>query len=108
MAEVLTTETVPLVPDADGVLRVSGTRVTLETLLAAFNEGATAEEIAQQYPSISLSDVYQVIGYYLRHSSELEPYLAKRRQAVCEAKASNESRWPSDGIRDRLLARRQA
>ena len=51
MAEALTTEPVPLVIGADGVMRVSGTRVTLETVLAAFAGGATAEEIAQQYPA---------------------------------------------------------
>jgi uncharacterized protein (DUF433 family) len=88
------------------VMRVRGTRVTLETVLAAFAGGATAEEIAQQYPSISLADAYQVIGYGLRHSSELEPYLARRRQDIRETRESNESRWPPDGIRNRLIARR--
>ena len=107
MAEALTTEPIPLVLGPDGVLRVRGTRVTLETVLAAFAEGATAEEIAQQYPSIPLADVYQVIGYGLRHSSELEPYLARRRQDICDARGLNESRWPPDGIRDRLMARRR-
>ncbi len=107
MAKALTTEEIPLVSGADGVLRVRGTRVTLETVVAAFTDGATAEEIAQQYPSVSLADVYQVIGYYLRHSTELESYLAQRRQQMSETKRMNESRWPPDGIRDRLLARRQ-
>jgi len=107
MAEALTTEPIPLVLGPDGVMRVRGTRVTLETVLAAFGEGATAEEIAQQYPSISLADVYQVIGYGLRHSSELEPYLARRRQDIRETRRLNESRWPPVGIRDRLIARRQ-
>jgi uncharacterized protein (DUF433 family) len=107
MAEALTTEPIPLVFGPDGVMRVRGTRVTLETVLAAFAEGATAEEIAQQYPSISLADVYQVVGYGLRHASELEAYLARRRQDSRETRSSNESRWPPDGIRDRLIARRQ-
>ena len=40
------TEPIPLVADADGVIRVRGTRVTMETILTAFDEGATAEEIA--------------------------------------------------------------
>jgi uncharacterized protein (DUF433 family) len=106
MAKTLTMEPIHLVAGADGVMRVRGTRVTLETILAAFAEGATAEEIAQQYPSISLADAYQVIGYYLRHSSELEPYLQRRRQNIRETRISNESRWPPDGIRDRLIARR--
>ena len=39
----------PLVIDADGVVRVGGTRVRLDTIIHAFNEGATAEEILQQY-----------------------------------------------------------
>jgi len=86
---------------------VGGTRVTLDTVVAAFAEGATAEEIAQQYPSISLADVYQTIGYYLRHTSELDRYLAKRQQDVCETRQSNESKWPPEGIRSRLLRRRQ-
>ena len=60
-------DSVPLAMGADGVIRVSGTRVTLDTVLAAFREGATAEEIVQQYPSLALADVYQVIGYALRH-----------------------------------------
>lgn len=51
--------------------RVGGTRVTLDTLVAAFEQGATTEEIAQQYPSPGLADVYSVIGYYLRRRDEV-------------------------------------
>jgi uncharacterized protein (DUF433 family) len=106
MAEVAT-EPVPLVQDADGVMRVRGTRISIDTVFAAFREGATAEEIVQQYPSISLADVYQVIGYCLRHSSEIEVYLSDRRAAAHTIRERNESSWPPDGIRDRLLARRR-
>ncbi|MGH9631111.1 MAG: DUF433 domain-containing protein [Bryobacteraceae bacterium] len=104
----MTAEPAPLVAGPDGVMRVRGTRITLDTVVAAFRDGATAEEIVQQYPSISLADVYQVIGYYLRHSSELEPYLAQRRRNLRAMRELNESEWPPEGIRDRLLARRRA
>jgi uncharacterized protein (DUF433 family) len=107
MSGTLATENIPLATDADGVMRVRGSRVTLDTLVAPFAEGATADEIAQQYTSLSLADVYQVIGYYLRHSAELEPYLAGRRQRVDEVREANEARWPAVGIRERLLARRR-
>ena len=43
MADALATEPIPLVFGPDGVMWVRGTRVTLETVLAAFAEGATAE-----------------------------------------------------------------
>jgi len=102
----VTTETIPLETDVDGVVRVGKTRVTLDTIVAAFAEGATAEEIAQQYPSVHLADVYYVIGYYLRRRSEVEAYLSRRRQQATQVREQNESRSDPDGVRDRLLARR--
>ena len=106
MGETLATEQIPVVTGSDGVMGVHGTRVTLDTVVAAYREGATAEEIAQQYPSASLADINQVIGYYLRHLTELESYLAQRGLAADEIRRTNESRWSADGIRKRLLARR--
>ena len=107
MADALTTEPIPLETGSDGVMRVRGTRVTLDTIWSAFREGATAEEIVQQYPSLCLADAYQVIGYCLRHSSQLDSYLERRSQSIQEIKRSNESQWQPDGIRARLLRRRQ-
>lgn len=100
------TETIPLETDVDGVMRVGKTRVTLDTVVAAFNEGATAEEIAQQYPSLDLADVYYVIGYYLRQRAEIEEYLARRRKESERVREENESRFDPHGVRGRLLARR--
>ena len=102
----VTTETIPLQIDDDGVVRVGNTRLTLDTIVMAFTEGATAEEIAQQYPSVSLADVYYTIGYYLRRQSEVESYLNQRRGQAKRVRQQNESRFDSAGIRERLLARR--
>ncbi len=103
---VFATEVIPLEADAHGVIRIAKTRVTLETVVAAFEDGATAEEIAQQYPSLSLADVYQVIGYYLRRSAEVQEYLERRGAQSQAARAQNEARFDPRGVRDRLLARR--
>ena len=65
-------EIVPLHTDADGVVRVGGTRVTLETLVAAFDRGSTAEEICEDFPGLELGDVYAVLTYTLRHRSEVD------------------------------------
>ena len=107
MPEALSREPFPLETGADGVIRVRGTRVTLDTVWAAFQEGATAEEIVQQYPTLSLADAYQAIGYCLRNDQALAGYLAKRNEGCEEIRSSNESRWPPEGIRARLLARRR-
>ena len=95
----------PIRPDADGVIRVAGTRVTLDTLVAAFDAGATAEEIVQQY-SQSLADVYAVITYYLRNTSEVGAYLQRREEESAAVRLEVERRFPPSGIRGRLLARR--
>ena len=60
----ISTEVIPLAIDADGVVRVGATRVMLDTLVGAFSEGATAEEIVQQYPVLDLADVYAVLGLH--------------------------------------------
>src|SRR5476649_1895982 len=66
---------VPLIADDTGVIRVGGTRVTLETIVGSFRLGASAEEIAQRYPVVSLADIYEVIGYYLHHQNDVDEYL---------------------------------
>ncbi|HEX9975189.1 MAG TPA: DUF433 domain-containing protein [bacterium] len=91
--------------DSDGVFRVGGTRVTLDTIIAAFTEGATAEEIVFQYPSLNLADVYEVIGYYLRNRSEIEAYLKHRQKEAIKIRQQNENLFDPQGVRDRLMAR---
>jgi uncharacterized protein (DUF433 family) len=106
MALSFATQTTPLVADANGVVRVGNTRVTLDTVISAFSHGATAEEIVQQYPSLNLADVYQVIAYYLRHPADVETYLSERRAKAEVVQKQNEARFDPKGVRDRLLARR--
>jgi uncharacterized protein (DUF433 family) len=102
-----TTERVPIQTNGDGVVRVAGTRVTLDTVVAAFDAGATAEEIVQQYPSLDLADVYSVIGYYLRHRSDVQMYVTERQQQAAQVRDENTHRFDPSGVRDRLLARRR-
>lgn len=102
------TQPVPLAANADGVIRVAGTRVTLETVAHAFERGATAEEIVQQYPSLALADVYAVLGYILRHQAEVAAYISQRATDGAAVRQENERRFDSQGVRARLLARREA
>jgi len=108
MSLVIEPERIPLTPNTDGVVLVTGTRVSLDLIVAAFDAGATAEEIAQRYPTVALADVYAVITYYLRHRGEVVAYLDRRGEERERVRAENERRLDPQGIRDRLLARRQA
>jgi uncharacterized protein (DUF433 family) len=106
MASAPSSEPIPLTTDADGVIRVGGTRVTLDTVISAFQEGATPETIVQQYPSLDLADVYTVIGYYLRRPVEISTYLRRRDSQAEATRAENEARFDPHGVRNRLLTRR--
>ena len=100
------TELIPLTTDADGVIRVTGTRVPLDPIVASFESGATAEEISHRYPSVALADVYSVIAYYLRHDAEIRTYLDRRKRQAGDVRAENERRFDPTGLRGRLVARR--
>ena len=96
----------PLVEDAQGVIRVAGTRVQLETIVTAFDLGATPEEIVQSYPTLALPAVYAIIAYVLQNRPRVDAYLATRRDESAALRREIEQRFPSDGLRERLLARR--
>lgn len=104
----LSITTVPLSTDHAGVMRVGHTRVSLDSVIFAFNDGATPEEIVQQYPTLNLTDVYAVISYYLQHRAEVEDYLEQRRAQRLELRKEIETRFDPQGIRERLLARQRS
>ena len=101
----LAVESIPLSEDAQGVLRVAGTRVTLDTVVEVYKAGTSPEEIARHYPSLALADVYAVVTYYLRHRDEVEAYLARRREQAEAARLEAQARLDPRGLRERLLAR---
>ena len=74
------TTTIPFRKDKYGVMRTGNTRVTFDTVIIAFKNGSTSEEIAYQFPSLDLADVYAAIGYYLRNRADVETYLAGRQK----------------------------
>ena len=88
-------------------MRITGTRVSLDSVIYAFNEGATPEEIIQQYPTLDLAAVYSVIAYYLQNRAEIEQYLEQNKVEVEELRKEIESRFNHHGLRGRLLARKK-
>ncbi|BDI15625.1 hypothetical protein ANSO36C_14270 [Nostoc cf. commune SO-36] len=102
-----TVTSIPLVTDANGVVRVSKTRITLDTVVTAFLEGATAEEIREQYPSLHLWDIYFVIGYYLEHQAEVDAYLRERQRLAAEVQQEAEKCFNPIGVRDSPFSKTQ-
>ena len=98
---------VPLSVDATGTVRVHGTRLTLDTVLGAYERGDTPDEIVEGFPSLSLADVHAIIAYYLRNREAVDAYIQEKETRGDELRKKIEARQGSqEGLRERLLARR--
>jgi uncharacterized protein (DUF433 family) len=107
MTFVVQAEPPPLHTEPDGAIRVGQSRVLLEMVIHAFDNGATPETILQQYPTLSLPDVYAVVAYYLRHPAAVREYLDQRATAATVLRAQVEARQGDlAAIRARLTAAR--
>ncbi len=98
----------PLRADASGTVRVGGTRVTLDSVAAASDEEKTAEGIVSRYPDLARDDLNQILGWYLRYRGPIDAYLAQREAEAEDTQEEIEARFDSGGVRERLLARRDA
>ena len=107
MSVMVSTSEIKLTETETGVLRVGDSRVSLDTVIIAFGQGATPEQIVEDYDSLELGEVYAVISYYLQNRQEVEDYLSKRKIQRENLRRQIESRSNPQGIREKLLARRR-
>ena len=106
MTTIIRSEMPPLREDSSGALRIGTSRVLLELVIQAFQDGATPEAIVQRYPTTTLSDVYSAIAFYLRNREWVEDYLALREDRAAEVRRRIETGQGDLGeLRRRLLAR---
>jgi len=76
------TQDLPLTLTDDGTIRISSSRVTLESVVFQHEQGASPEQIQESFPSLKLADIYAVISYYLNHRERITEYLlAQERKA---------------------------
>jgi hypothetical protein len=102
------TVAVPLREDPPGVFRVGKSRVLLELVIRAFQDGATPEAIVQSYPTLNLADVYAVVSRYLADPAPFEDYLRERDEAAEETRRRIEATQRPGPSKEELLARARA
>jgi uncharacterized protein (DUF433 family) len=104
---------VPIRLDESGTIRVSGTRVTLDVLLASYNHGYCAEALHEAYDVIPVVDAHAVIAWYLINKVEVDAYLAdgekeaERIRAEIEAGYTPEQRTRLEALQARSEALRR-
>jgi len=93
---------------SEGVLRISGTRITLDSVIQAFHDGATPEEMCQDFPGLALAHIYSVLAFYLTQQDAVDVYLKEHTQAAAiirQELQSTHAAFLAD-LRNRLTARR--
>ena len=105
-AENISSDLFTLTPQ--GSWRITGTRVSLDSLIAAFWNGATPEEICQDFPTLSLAQVYNSIAYYLNHREQVDAYLQGQQQSSDQLRETLRARHHDvlNALRKRLLTHR--
>jgi len=103
MSLIIGQQTIPLKADQDGVMRVGETQVTLDTVVHAFDQGHTAEEIVSHYPALKLADVYAVIAYYLNNQAEVHNYLRHQQEEAERIWEQVEAKADYRAFRERQL-----
>jgi len=58
------------------IIRLKGHRIGLEHIVERYHDGYTPEQIALEYPGVSLEQIYAVIAYYLHHQEEVDAYIS--------------------------------
>jgi uncharacterized protein (DUF433 family) len=62
-------------------IRIKGSRIAVETVIDAFLNGESAEQILENYPTLTLEEVYATITYYLHNQADVDGYIARTRAA---------------------------
>ena len=97
----------PLTQDPDGTLRLHGSRVTLDTFIAACNRGDTPEQIHEGFPALSAVVIQRTLDWYLANQRDVDEYLSDR---VVEAEVMRrcvERRADQVALREMLRERRE-
>jgi uncharacterized protein (DUF433 family) len=95
----------PIRIDEGGTVRVGQTRVNLEIVIYAYQDGRSPEDIVESYPTLALADVYASIAYYLRHREAVERYMREEEAAAAEIRKKLEAMPENAAFRARAQAR---
>ena len=89
----------------EGGFYVAGSRVSLASIIHAFRDGASPETICQNFPSLTLAQVYGAIAFYLNHPAESEGYLQELKKKWDELERQGQP--PGEELQQRLKQARQ-
>lgn len=94
------------IEERNGGYYVTGTRISLDSVVYSFERGNSPEAIQKEFPLLKLPQIYGAIAFYLDHQATVRSYLEAKEQAIEEASIPLAQANP--GLWDRLERARQA
>jgi len=93
------------IEERDGGYYVAGTRVSLDSIVQCFNEGLSPEAILEEFDTLTLTQVFGAITFYLENQPAIDTYRVRQKQRF-EAVRRAAAPLPAD-LRQRLDAARE-
>ena len=84
----------PYVEQVEGGYRLTGSRVSLDSVVYAFWRGESAESIAQSFPALTLEQVYGALTFYLAHRAEVDAHLETAEAELAVLREQSRRRDP--------------
>ena len=76
-------------------IRIKGHRIGIEHVIERYHDGYSPEQIAQEFPGLSLEKIYATITYYLHKKTEVDGYLARLAALVEQRMREADAQEPS-------------
>jgi uncharacterized protein (DUF433 family) len=89
------------------VIRIKGHRLGIEDIVELYEQGYSAEQIALEYPGLTLEEIYATFAYYLHNKAEIDAYMVRLQQIVAESIREYERQEPPEVVK-RIRALREA
>src|SRR5262249_24325626 len=95
-----------LIQDADGYIHVARHRIGLQDVVYYYNEGHSAEALAEMFPTLTLALIHKLIAFYLENQANVDAYVASCEAAIVLQRAAA-PRGPDVAELRRRLATKQ-
>ncbi len=101
------TEGAPLTQDERGSIRVTGSRVTLDTIVHCYQAGDTVEQINENFPTVSVAKIKAIIDWYLSHRAQADEYMQEGEAEAEKLRREIESQPEYIARRKKILRYRE-
>jgi uncharacterized protein (DUF433 family) len=76
-----------------GRLRIDGTRITVNQIVVLYKEGRNAEDITDEFPHLTLAQVYTALAHYHANREEIEADLAGEGKETAVSSSLEKEEW---------------